>query len=118
MEKANHVRISELVSSMFPRSYLRTSNANLHTDHYIIEEFDRSRPLWKDEVWSSIQPEYKELYIDILKKCIVGLAKYEYFLRDVEVYMQSDSSLVISNFSKTYHSSHSIPHLKSAFQIR
>uniref|UniRef100_A0A6C0AMD0 Uncharacterized protein n=1 Tax=viral metagenome TaxID=1070528 RepID=A0A6C0AMD0_9ZZZZ len=100
--KANHVRISEILEFVHPNRYLRLPKIHL-SEEYIVEEFDRSRPLWHEDIWSALSTEAKANYIKAIKECIIILAKYDFFLRGVEVYIQSDGSLILSNLARVHH---------------
>jgi hypothetical protein len=102
-EKANHVRISEILETVKPSGILRAPKVILGINEYITEVVDRRSPLWYQHVWESITPDVQKLYIDILKNSIHTLAQENFFLRGVEVYLQMDGTLRMINFSKVHH---------------
>jgi hypothetical protein len=92
-QEANFVRISEILSYVFPSGILRVST----------DPIDQTRPLWEEDVWTSLSEEVKGNYIRILRDCLIILAAYDFFLLGVEVYIQPDGTLILSNFAKVHH---------------
>jgi hypothetical protein len=117
MERANHSRIALIISDKFPKGTVKLPRLNLKTENYHTESFDTSRPLWKEQVWAILNPESRALYTMVLRETILTLAKYEFFLRDVEVYIQSDGTLVLSNFSVVHYNSPNKLKLESATMV-
>ena len=100
--RANHARIDEVLTCVFPSRALRLPRL-IEADAYSIETFDQERPLWDEDIWSSLSEEAKGNYIKLLRECLLILAKYDFFLRGVEVYLQPDGSLIMTNLSKVHH---------------
>jgi hypothetical protein len=103
-EKANHARISEILESLTPHGLITAPKVILGIDEYITEVTDRRSPLWYQYIWDSIIPEAQEVYISILRKAITELAKQDFYLRGVQVYLQTDGTLKMTSFSKIHHS--------------
>jgi len=101
--KPNHVRISELLSFMYPNGYITLPRIDLSKERYSIEEFDRSRPLWNEDVWSSLSNGEKKIHLSMVKEFICSMTKYDYYLRDVEMYLQTNGNLIMSNLSRVHH---------------
>jgi hypothetical protein len=100
--KANHARIHEIMTYMFPTGILRLPKL-LQVNTYSIEAFDQKKPLWDEDVWSSLSEEARGNYIKLLKECLIILAKYDFFLKGVEVYLQTDGSLILTNLARVHH---------------
>lgn len=93
LDVANYTRINEILSYMFPTGILRVST----------DPVDQTRPLWEEDIWVSLPEEAKGNYIRVLRVCLIILAKYDFFLRDVEVYLQPNGSLILCNLTKVHH---------------
>lgn len=117
MDKANHSRIALIISDKFPGGTVKLPTLNLKTEKYNTESFDTSRPLWKQRVWDSLDSDSRALYTMVIRETILTLAKYEFFLRDVEVYIQSDGTLILSNFSMVHCNSTGPLKLESATML-
>jgi hypothetical protein len=117
MDKANHSRIALIIYDKFPGGTVKLPTLNLKKEAYRTEPFDSSRPLWKEWVWTSLDQDSRTLYIMLLRETILSLAKYEFFLRDVEVYLQSDGTLMLSNFSVVHHNAPNKLKLESATMV-
>jgi len=100
--KANHARIHEVMTYMFPTGILRLPKL-LQANTYSIEAFDQKKPLWDEDIWLSLSEEAKGRYIKLLKECLIILAKYDFFLKGVEVYLQPDGSLILTNLARVHH---------------
>lgn len=103
-EKANHVRISEILESVSPCGIITAPKVIVGIKEYITEVTDRRSPLWYQYIWDSIIPEAQEVYLDLLRKAITELAKHDFYLRGVQVYLQTDGTLKMTSFSKVHYS--------------
>jgi hypothetical protein len=92
-DEANYMRINEILSYVFPSGILRVSN----------DPVDQTRPLWEEDTWESLIEDAKENYLGVLRESLIILAKYDFFLRDVEVYLQHNGTMVICNLAKVHH---------------
>jgi hypothetical protein len=92
-QEANYARINEVLSYVFPTGVLRVTT----------DPIDQTRPLWEEDIWSSLSEELRGSYIRTLRECLIILAKYDFFLMGVEVYLQPDGALILSNLSKVHH---------------
>jgi hypothetical protein len=101
--RANHVRINEILQSIFPTGNIRLARIHLEKEGYIVEEFDKSRPLYREDVWLSLSKSQQDFYISTLTTCHRMMAKYDYYLKDIELYIQPDNSLIMSNISRIHH---------------
>lgn len=101
--RANHFRIDEILQSIFPTGNIRLPKIYLEKEGYSLEEFDKSRPLWREDVWLTLSKSQQDFYISILSTCHRMMAKYDYYLKDIEIYVQSDNFLIMSNISKIHH---------------
>ena len=102
-EKANHVRIGEILKSVSVAQVVRVPSVVLGVQGYIIESFDKSVPLYKESAWANMDPYSIELYIEELEDCLKTLAEYNIFLNGVEAYLQPDGYIILTNFSKVHH---------------
>lgn len=93
MDTANYTRINEILSYVFPSGILRVS----------IDPVDQTRPLWEEHIWESLSENAKAKYIGALRESLIILAKYDFFLRDVEVYIQPNGTLILCNLAKVHH---------------
>ena len=100
--KANHARIHEVLTYIFPSGAIRLPKL-LKVNTYSIETFDQEKPLWDEDVWSSLSEEARGKYSKLLKECLIILAKYDFFLKAVEVYLQPDGSLILTSLSRVHH---------------
>ena len=102
-EKAIHARIASLLE--MAKSPLRTPKLlDLYGTHYIMEEVNTERPLWNPDVWSSLGPELQANLLDVLKGSFKLLWEERYHMRDVEVYLQPDNTLVVLDFGQVKYS--------------
>ena len=92
-DTANYTRINEVLSYIFPSGILRVST----------DPVDQTKPLWEEDIWVSLSEEAKASYIRTLRECLIILAKYDFFLRDVEIYLQPNGTLILSNLAKVHH---------------
>ena len=92
-QEANFVRIHDILAYVFPTGILRLST----------DPIDQTQPLWEEDVWASLSEEKKGNYIRILRECLIILAKYDFFLLGVEVYLQPDGTLILSNLARVHH---------------
>lgn len=100
-EKANHVRIGELLSEICGNTgILRVPKVVLGVSEYKVEEFDKSRPLSEESTWSHLDPFSVDVYMKLLTDCIKTLGEYDIVLKGVDLYVQPDGSLILINFSQ------------------
>jgi hypothetical protein len=100
-EKANHVRIGELLSQIPGNvEILRVPKVTLGISEYEVEEFDKSQPLSEVSTWSQMDPFSAEIYVRLLSDCIKTLGRYDIGLKGVDLYLQPDGSLMMINFSQ------------------
>lgn len=92
-DEANYMRINEILSYVFPSGILRVST----------DPVDQTKPLWEEDIWESLSEDAKGKYIGSLRESLIILAKYDFFLRDVEVYLQPNGTLVVCNLAKVHH---------------
>lgn len=105
-EKANHARISEILKKT--QSALRTPKLLNPCDaHYIMEEVNTDRPLWHDDVWASLDKKLQGSFLTILWSAFKHLWEEKYDMRDVEVYVQPDNSLVVLDFGQVRYAENS-----------
>jgi hypothetical protein len=63
-----------------------------------MERVDTSRPLWIPVSWTTFTEEEQATYKEVVMTCLERLAKYEFFMRNVQIYVQPDKSLVMLDF--------------------
>ncbi len=102
-EKANHVRIGEILKSVSVAEVVRVPLVVLGVQGYVIESFDKSVPLYEESSWANMDPYSIELYIEELEDCLKSLGEYNIFLKGVEAYLQPDGYVILTNFSKVHH---------------
>lgn len=100
-EKADHVRIGELLREVSGNlEILRVPRVTLGISEYEMECFDISRPLSEESTWSQLDPFSTEVYLRLLSACIKTLGEYDIALKEVDLYLQPDGSLMMFNFSQ------------------
>lgn len=103
-EKAVHARIAYLLERV--KSPLRTPKLfDPYDAYYIMEEVSTDRPLWHEEVWEGLDKELQETLLAVLRSAFKGLFAEGYNMRDVEVYLQPDNTLVVLDFGQVTSSS-------------
>ena len=98
LEKSMHSEIAKVLAG----SRLRVPAVLQGVSHYVMERVDVSKPLWEPEVWDKLSPETQTSHIEGLAHALNVLATYGYHMRDVEVYVQSDGSLLMLDFGQAY----------------
>jgi hypothetical protein len=100
-EKANHVRIGELIHEVSGNlEILRVPKVTLGISEYEMESFDMSLPLSEESTWSELDPFSSQIYMRLLTDCIKTLGEYDIALKGVDLYLQPDGSLIMINFSQ------------------
>jgi len=94
-EAANQCRVYELLQEICPTGLLSTTQTP--------EVVETHSPLWNQSIWDAILPEAQQMYIYTLKDCIESLADYDFFLKGVEIYLQSNGTLKMVNFAQVHH---------------
>ena len=97
-EKEIHAQISPLLEKA--KSPLRTPILLPHLVAYVMEEVKTDRPLWHEEVWSGLSKHIQETLLSSLKTAFKALWAQGYNMRDVEVYLQPDNTLVVLDFGQ------------------
>ena len=117
-EKANHVRIGELLSEISGNAgILRVPKVILGVSEYKVEEFDRSRPLSEESTWAQLDPFSVDLYMKLLESSIKTLGDYDIVLKGVDLYVQPDGSLIMINFSQVTYTRDTDTLLSISFNI-
>lgn len=99
-EKAVHARISDILQKA--HIPLRTPKLlDPQGPDYIMERVNTDHPLWDQEVWDSLDKKQQVDFLDIIRSAFKCLWERErYNLRDVEVYLQPDDTLVMLDFGQ------------------
>jgi hypothetical protein len=117
-EKANHVRIGELLSEIPGNcEILRVPKVTLGISEYKVESFDKSLPLSEISTWSKMDPFSAEIYVRLLSDCIKTLGEYDIALKGVDLYLQPDGSLIMINFSQVSYTKPNDSLLSISFNI-
>ena len=117
-EKANHVRIGELLSEIPGRGeILKVPKVTRGISEYEVEAFDKNLPLSEVSTWSKMDPFSAEIYIKLLSDCIKTLGEYDIALKGVDLYLQPDGSLMMINFSQVSYRKPSEMLLSISFNI-
>jgi hypothetical protein len=117
-EKADHVRIGELLSEIPGNAgILRVPKIVLGVSEYMVEEFDKSRPLSEESTWSQLDPFSVDVYMKLLESSIKTLEVYEIALKGVDLYVQPDGSLIMINFSQVTYTRDTDTLLSISFNI-
>lgn len=98
LEKDIHTEVWKLLVG----SRLRVPAILPACPEYVMERVDVSKPLWEPDVWDKLSPQTQTFHIETLAHSLNVLASYSYHMRDVEVYLQSDGSLMMLDFSQAY----------------
>lgn len=96
-EKPNHARLIHLLREGCADLPIRIPQL-LPSKDYEMERVDTSRPLWNPTCWVNFTEVEQARYIEVVMNCLEHLAKYEFFMRNVQVYVQPDKSLVMLDF--------------------
>ena len=92
-EKAIHKTIYDILQGdQFTGSTIRVPELK-DGQLYCMKQVDVTRPLSDQDVWDSLSPEVQEKYIQDINVFLNVLAKKSIFLKDVEVFVQPDSTL-------------------------
>ena len=99
-EKGIHARISDILQKA--KIPLRTPKLlDPHGCEYIMERVNTDHPLWDEEVWDSLDKKQQAHFLAILHaafQCLWERGRYN--LRDVEVYLQPDDTLMMLDFGQ------------------
>ena len=95
LEKAVHTEVLRLLAG----AKLRVPKL-LNTDGLVMERVDVKKPLWQPEVWDLLKPEMQDNFIEILVHALNVLGMHGYVMKDVEVYLQPDDTLVMLDFGQ------------------
>jgi len=96
-EKPNHARLIHLLREKCADLPIRVPRL-LPSKDYEMERVDTSRPLWIPTSWVKFTEAEQTKYIEVVMTCLERLATYEFFMRNVQVYVQPDKSLVMLDF--------------------
>ena len=100
-EKPNHARLIKLFEGSCTDLPIRVPQL-LPSKDYEMERVSTTKPLWNQLVWGSLAQEEKDHYRWVVMTCLERLAKYEFFMRNVQVYVQPDKSLVMLDFGDVH----------------
>ena len=98
LEKNIHIEVWKLLVG----SRLRVPAILPACPDYVMERVDVSKPLCEPDVWDKLSPQTQSSHIETLAHALNVLASYSYHMRDVEVYVQPDGSLMMLDFSQAY----------------
>jgi hypothetical protein len=110
VERETHARVAALMPTDLP---IRAPKLLPHPTEYIMERVDTTRPLWEQEVWDSLDAAHQDLFLKTVQTTLLRFAEHSLVMRDVEVYVQPDNTLVMLDFGQVY-SGHAEPLLQSA----
>jgi hypothetical protein len=100
-EKAIHAKLYDILQGdQFAGSMIRVPKLKEHGSLYCMEQVDVTRPLSDDSVWDRLTPELQEKYIQDINVFLKAVAKESMFLKDVEVFVQPDSTLCFLDFGQ------------------
>jgi len=102
VEKPNHARLIHLLRESCPDLPIRIPQL-LPSKDYEMERVDTSRPLWIPTSWVKFTEVEQARYIEVVMTCLERLAKYEFFMRNVQVYVQPDKSLIMLDFGDVHY---------------
>ena len=111
-EKPNHARLIHLLQDCCADLPIRVPHL-LPSKDYEMERVDTSQPLWAPMAWSKLTEDEQTTYKEVVMTCLERLAKYEFFMRNIQVYVQPDKSLVMLDFGDIHCVSGSGPILQS-----
>lgn len=100
LEKAVHTEVCRLLAGAKLRVPKLRVPKLLNTDGLVMERVDVEKPLWQPEVWDLLKPEMQDNYIEILAHALNVLGMHGYVMKDVEVYLQPDNTLVMLDFGQ------------------
>jgi hypothetical protein len=105
-EKTIHARISDILEKT--QSPLRTPKLFNPCDaYYVMEEINTDRPLWHEDVWASLDKKLQGSFLIIVWSAFKHLWEEKYDMRDVEVYLQPDNTLVVLDFDQVKYAENS-----------
>jgi hypothetical protein len=111
-EKPNHARLIHLLRDSCADLPIRVPQL-LPSKDYEMEKVDTSQPLWKQLTWGNLAEQEKASYIEAVMTCLERLATYDFFMRNVQMYVQPDKSLVMLDFGDIHCGPASGPLLQS-----
>ena len=89
-----------LQGDKFAGSMIRVPELKEHGKLYCMKQVDVSRPLSDQSVWDGLNPELQEKYIQDINVFLKAAAKELMFLKDVEAFVQPDSTLCFLDFGQ------------------
>jgi hypothetical protein len=113
VERAMHARVAALMPTDLP---IRAPKLLPHPTEYLMERVDTSQPLWEEHVWDSLDAASQALFLKTVQVTLLKFAEHSLVMRDVEVYLQPDKTLIMLDFGQVY-SGHTEPLLQSAAVI-
>jgi hypothetical protein len=100
-EKGYHKIIYDILQRKeFTESMIRVPDLKEHGKLYCMKQVDVSRPLSDQSIWDELTPELQEKYIKDINVFLKAAAKESIFLKDVEVFVQPDSTLCFLDFGQ------------------
>jgi hypothetical protein len=96
-EKPNHARLIHLLRESCADLPIRVPQL-LPSKDYEMERVDTSRPLWIPVSWTKLTEAEHASYKEVVMTCLERLARYEFFMCNVQIYVQPDKSLVMLDF--------------------
>jgi hypothetical protein len=100
-EKAIHARLYDILQDdKFAGSMIRVPELKDHGGLYCMKQVNVSRPLSDQSIWDELTPELQEKYIKDINVFLKAAAKESIFLKDVEVFVQPDSTLCFLDFGQ------------------
>jgi len=100
-EKRYHKIIYDILQRKeFTESMIRVPDLKEHGKLYCMKQVDVSRPLSDQDIWDGLDPELQEKYIQDINVFLKVLAKESIFLKDVETFVQADSTICFLDFGQ------------------
>lgn len=100
-EKLIHARLYNILQGdQFAGSVIRVPKLKEHGSLYCMEQVSIDKPLSDESVWDGLTPELQEKYIQDINVFLKAAAKESMFLKDVEVFVQADSTLCFLDFGQ------------------
>jgi len=96
LERAMHAEIAGLLAG----AQLRVPKLQQSRVGIVMERVVISAPLADPDVWSGLRPELQTAYIEVLAHGLHVLGLHGYQMRDVEVYVQPNESLLMLDFGR------------------
>jgi len=95
LERAIHTEVGSLLAG----ARLRVPKL-LAAKELVMERIDVQKPLWEPDVWDDLKPAVQDDYIETLAHALNVLGVHGYQMKDVEVYVQPDDTLVMLDFGQ------------------